>query len=69
MQFDPFIFNLAKGLLSYVVYAQHFQLGGMYQHFTVATVNEAVWGGYANMLTTSGLGAAIALYEAVLKKH
>ncbi|KIX04090.1 uncharacterized protein Z518_07643 [Rhinocladiella mackenziei CBS 650.93] len=68
MQFDPFIFNLAKGLIAYLVYAQHFSLGGLYQHFTIATVNEAIPGGYVAMLTSSGLGAAVSLYEAVLKK-
>ncbi|KAL6248097.1 hypothetical protein RBB50_005445 [Rhinocladiella similis] len=67
MQFDPFIFNLAKGLIAYVVYAQHFNLAGLYQHFTVATVNESILGGYFAILVSAGLGAAISLYEAVLK--
>lgn len=68
IQFDPFIFNLAKGLIAYVVYAQHFNLGGIYQHFTIATVNESILGGYFAILISSGLGAAVSLYEAVLKK-
>jgi hypothetical protein len=67
MQFDPLIFNVAKALIAYVVYAQHFTLG-LYQHFTIATVNENVVGGYAGIITSSSIGALISLYEAVLKK-
>lgn len=66
--FDPFVFNIAKALIAYVVYAQHFQAGGLYSHYTVATVNEAVLGGYSGMITTAFVGALIALYDAVLKK-
>ncbi|KAI1612826.1 hypothetical protein EDD36DRAFT_464975 [Exophiala viscosa] len=68
MQFDPFIFNLAKGLIAYLVYAQHFNLAGSYQHFTIATVNESILGGVSAILISSGIGAAVSLYEAVLKK-
>lgn len=68
MQFDPFIFSLAKGLIAYLVFAEHFTLGGLYQHFTIATVNESILGGYFAILISSGLGAAVSLYEAVLKK-
>lgn len=68
LQFDPFIFSLAKGLLAYLVYAQHFNFGGLYQHFTIATVNESILGGWFAILISSGLGAAVSLYEAVLKK-
>ncbi len=68
LQFDPFIFNLAKGLIAYLVFAQHFNLGGLYQHFTIATVNESILGGFFAILVSSGLGAAVSLYDAVLKK-
>lgn len=68
MQFDPLIFNVAKALIAYVVYAQNSPLLGLYQHFTVATVNESVIGGYAGMMTSSAIGALVSLYEAVLKK-
>lgn len=70
MQFDPFVFNIAKGLIAYLVYAQHLPFFGLYQHFTVATVNESVYGGYAGMITSAAIGAAVCLYEAALKgKH
>jgi hypothetical protein len=68
MQFDPFIFSLAKGLIAYLVYANHFNLGGLYTHFTLATVNESILGGWFAIVLSSGIGAAVSLYEAVLKK-
>jgi len=68
MQFDPFIFHLAKGLIAYLVFAEHFTLGGLYNHFTIATVNESLLGGFFAILVSSGLGAAVSLYDAVLKK-
>lgn len=68
MQFDPFIFSLAKGLIAYLVYAEHFTLGGLYQHFTIATVNESILGGYFAIILSSGLAAVVSLYDAVLKK-
>ena len=64
---DWFMFNLAKGLICYFVYADHVQLFGLFSNYTIATVNEAVYGGFSGMLTASGIGAAAALYEAVLK--
>ncbi|EXJ82502.1 hypothetical protein A1O3_06315 [Capronia epimyces CBS 606.96] len=67
-QFDPLIFNLAKGLIAYLVYAEHLNLGGLYQHFTIALVNESILGGWFAILISSGLGAIVSLYEAVLKK-
>lgn len=69
MQFDPFIYSLAKGLISYLIYAQHFTLGGLYTNFTIATVNEAILGGWGALLVSSGLSAVVSMYEAVLKKH
>jgi len=67
MQFDPFVFNLAKGLIAYVVYAQHFNFG-VYQHFTIALINASLLGGYFSIVIAAGIGAAMSLYEAVLKK-
>lgn len=68
MQFDPLIFNVAKALIAYIVYAKNSPLFGLYTHFTVATVNESVLGGYAGMVISSGIGALVSLYEAILKK-
>ena len=68
LQFDPFVYSLTKGLLAYLIYANHFTLGGLFTHHTIATVNESLPGKYSSILITSGLGAAVSLYEAVLKK-
>lgn len=76
LQFDPFVFNLAKGLLAYLVYAPgpvhvhqtEMALGGLFTHHSIATVNESILGGYSSIVISSGLGAAVSLYEAVLKK-
>lgn len=68
MQFDPFIFNLAKGLMAFLVFAGHLRIG-LFQNHTIALVNTSVPGGYSGMLLTAGLGAIVSLYEAVLKKH
>lgn len=67
-QFDPFVFNLAKGLISYLVLAQHFQFLNLFQHYTVALVNDAIPGGYRTILTSTGLAAVVSMYEAVLRK-
>lgn len=68
IQFDPFVFNLAKGLIVYLVYALHFQVVDVYKHATIATVNSSIPGGYQGILISSGIGAAVSLYEAVLKR-
>ena len=69
MQFDPFVFNLAKGLVVYLILACHFQpLGGLYRHATISAVNASVPGGWQGVLVGCGLGAATSLYEAVLKR-
>lgn len=68
IQFDPFVFNLAKGLIVYLVFGAHFQMIELYKNATIAKVNTSVPGGYHGMLISSGLGAAVSLYEAVLKR-
>lgn len=70
MQFDPFVFNITKGLFVYLTYAFHFQLIELYSNTAIAKVNASVPGGYHGMIVSSGIGAAVSLYEAVLKgKH
>ena len=68
VQFDPFVFNLTKGFIAYCVYHLHFQIIEFAKNATIAEVNTAVPGGYQGMLISSGIGAAVSLYEAVLKK-
>lgn len=69
IKFDPFVFNITKGLVAYLVYGLHFQFIEFYKNVDIALVNASVPGGYQGMLISSGIGAAISLYEAVLKKH
>ena len=68
LQFDPVVFNVAKAFIAYLVFAEHFNFLGLFQHFTIATVNESVPGGYAGMMTGAGIAALISLYEAILRK-
>jgi hypothetical protein len=68
LQFDPLVFNVAKALIAYLVFAEHFTFLGLFQHFTITTVNESVFGGYAGMITGAGIAGLISLYEAILKK-
>lgn len=68
VQYDSFVFNLTKGLIAYCVYGLHFQIIEVAKNATIAQVNTAVPGGYHGMLISSGIGAAVSLYEAVLKK-
>lgn len=66
---DPFVFNVAKAVISYLVYAASAATGvGYYGRLTVQTVNAGLPFGYSGLITSSIIGATIALYEAVLKK-
>lgn len=69
IRFDPFVFNIAKGLIAYLVFGLHFQFVELYQNVDIALVNTSVPGGYQGMLISSGIGAAVSLYEAILKRH
>jgi hypothetical protein len=68
-QFDPLVYNIAKALVAYIVYAQHSTLFGFFQHFTVATVKENILGGYQGIITGAAIAGVIGLYEAILKKQ
>jgi hypothetical protein len=68
-QFDPLVYNIAKGLIAYVVYAHHVTLLGLFQHFTITTVNENVLGGYQGIITGAAIAGVMNLYEAILKKQ
>jgi hypothetical protein len=68
LQFDPVVFNVAKAFIAYLVFAEHFNFLGLFQHYTIATVDKSVPGGYAGMMTGAAIGGFISLYEAVLKK-
>jgi hypothetical protein len=66
--YDPFIFCLTKGLISFLVYGWHFGVPTLLTDQTVTIVNTSIVGGYQALVTIAGLGAAASLYDAVLKK-
>jgi hypothetical protein len=67
-QFDPLVYNIAKALVAYTVYAQSATLLGLYHPFTIATVNQSILGGYQGMITGATVAGIMTLYEAILKK-
>jgi hypothetical protein len=68
-QFDPLVYDIAKALTAYIVYAQHSSPLGLFQHFTITTVNENVLGGYKGIITGATVAGIVGVYEAILKKQ
>lgn len=66
--FDPLTFNIAKGLITYVIYGQDATLGGLVDLEHVARINFALYGGYQSILVGTGIGILFTMYDAVLKK-
>ncbi|RMD39217.1 hypothetical protein DV735_g5910, partial [Chaetothyriales sp. CBS 134920] len=67
-KYDLFVFFIAKAVFGYLVYAEHFQYFGLFTRISTVLVNESFYDHYRNVLTTSAIGAAITIYEAVLHK-
>ncbi|KAF2752872.1 hypothetical protein EJ05DRAFT_490568 [Pseudovirgaria hyperparasitica] len=67
-QADPLAFNIVKALITYLVYGQAFRFWGLVDDTTVATVDRGFYGNYQGVLISSGIGALVSLYEAILKK-
>ncbi|KAM0740313.1 hypothetical protein ACQRIT_005497 [Beauveria bassiana] len=65
---DPLSFSIAKAVLSYVVYAQGVTFGGLLSEFSVARLNNAVYGGYQGILVGTAITGLVAIYDAALKK-
>lgn len=68
-QFDPLVYNIAKALIAYIVYAQHATVSSLLQLFTTTTVNDSILGGYQGVITGSTIAGVISLYEVILKKQ
>jgi hypothetical protein len=66
--FDPLTFNIAKALLTYVIYGQDVTFGGLVDLEYVARINSAIFGGYQGVLVGTAIGGLVTLYDAVLKK-
>ena len=68
MQYDPLTYNISKALVTWLVYAQGFRLGGLFHNQSVAVLEAAIPGGLQGVLIGTGIGALTSIYEAVLKK-
>ena len=68
MSFDPLVFNVAKAIISYLVYANQFTFWDLFSLLSVERVVLAIPGGLAGLLTGSAVGTLGSLYEAVLRK-
>lgn len=66
--FDPLTFNIAKALLVYAVYADHFTYCDLFSNFSIERVNVSVPGQWAGMLTGTAIGVIGTLYEAILRR-
>jgi len=66
--FDPLVFNIAKALITYLVYAKHINFFGIVSDETIRRVNGAVFGNYEGILIGAAIGGLTSLYDAVLKK-
>jgi hypothetical protein len=66
--FDPLVYNIAKALVSYLVYANHFTFWETFSHFSLERVNVSIPGQWPGLVTGSAIGILTSLYEAILKK-
>jgi hypothetical protein len=66
--FDPLTFNVAKALLTFVIFGQDVTFGGLIDLEHVARINSALYGGWKGVIVGTGIGALFTLYEAVIKK-
>jgi hypothetical protein len=65
---DPLVFNIARGLIAYLVFTVGTAGVWPYAAASVGTVNTALYFGSSGIITSAVIGATVSLYEAVLKK-
>lgn len=68
-KFDPLSFNIAKALVTYMVYNRGVRLNGVVGDYSVARVCAGVPGGSQGILIGSGIGVLTTLYEAILHRR
>ena len=68
LPYDMLVFNVAKGLITYLVYGQNCDLFGWPSYESKLKIEKHVPGGYQGVLIASGIGSLFALYDAALKK-
>lgn len=66
--FDPLTFNIAKALLVYKVYADHYNFCGLVNYYAIEKVNASVPGRWPGMLTGTAIGVIGTLYDAILRR-
>ncbi|KAK7548792.1 hypothetical protein IWX49DRAFT_48323 [Phyllosticta citricarpa] len=67
-QTDPLSFNVAKALISYLVYSQGIRFAGLVGEFSADVVKGALPGGTNGVLIGAGIGALASMYEAALRR-
>jgi hypothetical protein len=67
---DPLIFNITKGLLTYLVYypGASFLFFGLFDSSTAATVQDGIWGGYSTLLIGSLIGVLTSIADTLSYK-
>ncbi|KAL4967634.1 uncharacterized protein BDV14DRAFT_168925 [Aspergillus stella-maris] len=66
--FDPLSFNIAKAIVTYLVYAHGFTFWNIWGSESLLTVDASIPFQYAGVLTGTAIGAVGTLYEAILRK-
>ena len=69
LEYDPLTFNVAKGLIAYVVFGCGFQVFDLPSFASRAMIEDHVPGGYKGIIISTGIGALVSLYEAILRKY
>ncbi|KAM5352304.1 hypothetical protein ACJ41O_005027 [Fusarium nematophilum] len=65
---DPLTFSIAKALISFVVYGQGVNLGGLLNKMSIVRLENAIYGGYKGILTGTAITGLVSIYDAVLRK-
>ncbi|RGP71047.1 hypothetical protein FLONG3_7280 [Fusarium longipes] len=65
---DPLTFSIVKALISFVVYGQGVNFGGLLSDLSIMRLENAVYGGYKGILTGTAITGLVSIYDAVLRK-
>lgn len=65
---DPLTFSIVKALVSFVVYGQGVNFGGLLNDLSIMRLENAVYGGYKGILTGTAITGLVSIYDAVLRK-
>ncbi|KAJ4308851.1 hypothetical protein N0V84_011851 [Fusarium piperis] len=65
---DPLTFSIVKALISFVVYGQGVNFGGLLNDMSILRLNNAIYGGYKGILTGTAITGLMSIYDAVLRK-